>query len=61
MTTEKQEKSRDDLENSVKVTKIYWGLRIPLLYAVFKFERISCNYSFMYAVTKFENIWSNCS
>ena len=44
MTQEKQEKSRNDLENGAKVTKIDWGLRIPLLNAVFKFESISCNH-----------------
>ena len=31
-------KSCGDLENRVKVTKIDWGLRIPLMYAVIKFE-----------------------
>ena len=31
MKHEKQLKSCDDLENSVKVTKINWGLHIPLI------------------------------
>ena len=38
MTHEMQYKSGDDLENSAKVTKIDWGVHIPLMYAVTKFE-----------------------
>ena len=45
MTYEKQEKSRNDLENGAKVTIIDWSLRIPLLYTVFKFESISYNHT----------------
>ena len=45
MTPEKLEQPRDDLENRVKVTKIDWGLCIPLMYAVIKFESIRCNSS----------------
>ena len=40
-----QEKSRNDLENGAKVTKIDWGLHIPLMYAVTKFENIRSNRS----------------
>ena len=39
----KNTKFGDDLENRVKVMKIDWSWRIPLMYAVTKFERIRLN------------------